>query len=267
MLEESISKHAKKLVQEGKTVEAIDFLLSHEVNLGREKTKELTLLSSQARSYEREARLSLNNNDKSEYNKVSFSLLELLDTQDSIKNQTTDDSCQKKIEDEDLKPSNLDKRVWAELEDTVFYIYYLAEYFSYKRKRLNLIEVGAFIITILAIIGWFNFPKLEFLWGILVILIQLVNLYRNRFVKNVQELITLEIVKDHYQSQKIELEQLWSDLFSSKIRYLEGEKRLQIIQKNEALMIRTHNHSKVEDISKLNKTASKKKDDYLRRFY
>jgi len=265
MTEKELFKHAKKLIQEGKTVEAIDFLLSHEANLGKEQIKELTLLSNQIQTYKREARLSIND-DKTEYNKVNLSLLELID--DSTKNQKKGRyNDQKKIEDEDLKPSNLDKRVWCELEDTVFYIYYLSEYFTYKRKRLNLIEIGAFIITVLAIFCWFRLPDMKFFWGVLIILIQLVNLYRNRFIKNIEELATLEIVQQHYQSQKIKLGQLWSDLFSSKIKPLQGEEGLRIIQEDEASMIRNNKHKKVENISKLNKIASKKRDDYLRRFY
>lgn len=157
-------------------------------------------------------------------------------------------------------------RIWEELAETVFYGYYLIEFIENKKKVLNFVEVGVLICSICGIVGWYKYPKSYLFWFILLIIFQLAQFYRSKFLTNKDELVILEIVGNYYVEQRIELERLWHDWYSDKINEAQAEKRFRAIQEKEAMMMKTHNHKKVKDINKLNLIASHKKEKYLERF-
>ncbi len=160
----------------------------------------------------------------------------------------------------------MENRIWTELSEAVFYEYYLAEYVPNEKKKLERIEVLALIFSIVCIVGWLKFMEFYTLFAISLLLIKVMMFYRGRFFTSKEELAILEIVQKFYSDHKVELESLYQKLMDGKVNDTSAETKFKGLQKNETDMIKLTGHKKVSDKKKLNKIASKKRNNYLERF-
>ncbi len=159
------------------------------------------------------------------------------------------------------------QRIWEELTDTIYYSYYLTEYISSSRKKLERLELFALILTIGGIFGWFKTgSSYSMHWTIFLCLIQVGNFFRNRFMVPKQELVLLELTQKHYRRQWIDLENLWEDFHNEKINDKQAERKFRVIQTKEVEVLELYNHRHLKNISRINNVACKRRNEYLTRF-
>lgn len=156
--------------------------------------------------------------------------------------------------------------IWEKFGDTVYYLYFLTEYISVNSRKLETLELFAFIFTIAGIFGWLKTgSSYSIYWTVFLCVIQVLNFFRNRFMVPKEELLLLEFTQKYYNRQRIELENLWQDYHNETINEKQAEKKLRAVQLKEINALELYDHKRLDD-DKINDIACRNRDKYLKRF-
>jgi hypothetical protein len=154
-------------------------------------------------------------------------------------------------------------RIWAELAETVFNMYYLNLYISRQRRIATIVQFAAIIFSFGSIAGWYKFEQYSKVWAIILVLAQLIDLFRAQFLTDEVELSKLNTLQFFYTECKTELEQLFVSLSTGRLTENQAEKKFAVLQVKEIETMKMLDHKQVKNHKRLNKLASSNRNKYL----
>ena len=102
-------------------------------------------------------------------------------------------------------------RIWNELGQSQYYLEFLKRYIAHAQRWNGIVKVLTAIITFGSIAGWYRFSDLSIVWAVLIVLVQLFNLFKDFFLVSDSELSMLCAVLNFYNRHCRDLENLWFD--------------------------------------------------------
>ena len=154
-------------------------------------------------------------------------------------------------------------RIWNELGESQYYLEFLKRYIARAQRWNGIVKALTTIITFGSIAGWYRFSDLSIVWAVLIVLVQLFNLFKDFFLVSESELSTLRAVLNFYNRHCRDLENLWFDFHDERITDEQTRKRLGTLIKKELDMLELEKHDLLTGTKKQKGNADVATREYL----
>lgn len=136
-------------------------------------------------------------------------------------------------------------RIWSDLSNTVFYLEYLSLLIESRKRNFLFLDSFLLLISILSMIGWFQFAKAKLVWSMLLSIVMIFKFLISNKLKEHYQTSQIKAMKTFYLDHFRDLETLWYKLEYSKISEEKAEKEFERIYNSEKIAIKLNKHDKV----------------------
>lgn len=159
--------------------------------------------------------------------------------------------------------SNLNQRIYQELNEWKYNEVLLTEYIRYEKRKLKRINGILIIVSFISVFSWYKFAFLKHLWFLVLLTVQGFRVAQNLILTSNEDLFNIKGSLDFYSFNVFELEKLYYDFHNRRLKDSTIEDKLNTLMNKERELYSKQNFDKINPSNSLIHIAVTETDKYL----
>jgi len=161
--------------------------------------------------------------------------------------------------------TNLNNRIYNELNDWKHAECYLTEFSLVEKKKTKVLDTILITVSIIGIAGWFRFEEFKIFWSIVLVLAQITRIIQKQFITSTENLFNIKNSISFYSQNILDLENLYYDYHNKKYSPKTIESKLNGLREKERNLFGKQTFDKLIENRKLSVKAELNTDTYLKK--